>query len=158
MSFGFDIEVSLIPALLMGLFGGAHCVAMCGGVSSVLCSGATRPTQHVLAYNAGRMASYTLLGLVVGSLGTLQLGLPVDVVRFGFRGLAAVCMLTVGLHLVGLPSAIKTIEAAGAPLWRRAAPVARRFFPLRTPLHAFAAGGLWSLMPCGLLYGALALA
>lgn len=148
----------IVPALLMGVFGGAHCVAMCGGVSSMLCAGQGRPSGFSLAYNAGRVASYTLLGLIVGSLGTLDLGLPMDALRFGLRALAAVCMLTVGLHLIGLPSFVKALESVGAPLWRRVAPVARRLLPLRSPWHALAAGSLWALMPCGLLYGALALA
>ncbi|HVH47936.1 MAG TPA: sulfite exporter TauE/SafE family protein [Labilithrix sp.] len=146
-------------AFLMGLFGGAHCVAMCGGVSSLLCSGQpVRSARFALAYNAGRVASYTLLGLLVGSLGTMRLGLPMDVVRFGLRALAALCMLTVGLHLVGLPSFVKALESVGAPIWRRVAPLARRLLPLRSPWQALAAGGLWAFMPCGLLYGALALA
>lgn len=149
----------VVSALLMGLFGGAHCVTMCGGVSSLLCTGQPSPSsRYSVAYNAGRVASYTLLGLVVGSLGTLNLGVSMDVVRFGLRALAAICMLTVGLHLVGLPSFVKALEQAGAPVWRRVAPLARRLLPLRTPWHALAAGGLWALMPCGLLYGALALA
>jgi len=149
----------VVSALLMGVFGGAHCVAMCGGVSSLLCSGQPSPSsRYSLAYNAGRVASYTLLGLAAGALGSSSFGLPTDGVRFGLRALAALCMLTVGLHLVGLPSFVKLLERAGSPLWRRVAPLARRLLPLRTPWHALAAGGLWAFMPCGLLYGALALA
>ena len=149
----------VVSALLMGLFGGAHCITMCGGVSSLLCAGRPSPSsRYALAYNAGRVASYTLLGLVAGALGTLPFGMPMDVVRFALRALAAICMLTVGLHLVGLPSFVKALERAGTPVWRRVAPLARRLLPLRTPWHALAAGGLWALMPCGLLYGALALA
>ena len=32
----------LASAFLMGLFGGVHCVTMCGGVVSVLCTAAPR--------------------------------------------------------------------------------------------------------------------
>lgn len=148
----------LVPALLMGLFGGAHCVVMCGGVSSSLCAGRPRSTGLSLAYNAGRVTSYGLLGLAVGALGSLQLGATMEALRFTLRALAAICMLTVGLHLVGLPSFVKLLESAGAPLWRRALPLTRRLLPLRSPWHALAAGGLWAFMPCGLLYGALAVA
>ncbi len=149
----------VVSALLMGVFGGAHSVAMCGGVSSLLCTGQRSPSpRYSLAYNAGRVASYALLGLAAGALGTLSFGLPMDVVRFALRALAAMCMLTVGLHLIGLPSFVKALERVGEPVWRRVAPFARRLLPLRTPWHALAAGGLWALMPCGLLYGALALA
>jgi uncharacterized protein len=38
------------------------------------------------------------------------------------------------------------------------ASAAKRLLPLRSPMQAFAAGLLWAFMPCGLLYGALALA
>ena len=50
------------------------------------------------------------------------------------------------------------LESLGAPLWRKLAPSTRRFLPLRSPAHALVLGGIWGLMPCGLLYGALALA
>ena len=179
-----------MSALVMGLFGGVHCVAMCGGVVGVLCSAAPRcPTAgglgrgsgsesesaggsesagesgrmrqvpYWLAYNAGRIASYTLLGFLFATLGTLSTGVfPLDGVRYMLRAVAALCMLAVGLHLAGLPSVVKGLESLGAPLWRRLAPLTKRFLPLRTPWHALVLGGLWGMMPCGLLYGALALA
>lgn len=153
-------------AFVMGLFGGAHCVAMCGGVVSVLCSAAPRcgaarreAPLHWAAYNAGRVACYTVLGAIVGGLGSLSTGaIPLDALRFLLRALAAVCMLAVGLHLVGLPSTVKAVESLGAPLWRRLSPLAKRMLPLRSPVHAFALGGVWGFMPCGLLYAAFALA
>jgi len=162
----------VVSAIMMGLFGGLHCVAMCGGVVSVLCSAAPRcPSRredgaaelarapYWLAYNAGRIGSYTLLGLLFGSLGTLSTGaFPLDGLRFFLRALAALCMLSVGLHLMGLPSVMNGVEALGAPLWRRLSPLTKRLLPLRTPSHAFALGAVWGLMPCGLLYGAMALA
>ncbi len=160
----------VVSAFVMGLFGGAHCVAMCGGVVGVLCSAAPRcpsaqkPSRlsqvpYWLAYNGGRIASYTLLGALFGALGTLSTGVfPLDGVRFALRAVAALCMLAVGLHLAGLPSVIRGVEALGAPLWRKVSPLTKRFLPLRTPWHALVLGGLWGLMPCGLLYGALALA
>lgn len=160
----------VVSAFVMGLFGGAHCVAMCGGVVGVLCSAAPRcpsaqkdsklsRAPYWLAYNGGRVASYTLLGALFGALGTLSTGVfPLDGVRFALRAVAALCMLAVGLHLAGLPSIIRGVEAIGAPLWKRVSPLTKRFLPLRTPWHALVLGALWGLMPCGLLYGALALA
>lgn len=164
----------VVSAFVMGLFGGVHCVAMCGGVVGVLCSAAPRcpsaasasgsrasrlsQLPYWLAYNGGRVASYTLLGALFGALGTLSTGVfPLEGFRFALRGVAALCMLAVGLHLAGLPSVIRGVEAVGAPLWRKVSPLTRRFLPLRTPWHALVLGGLWGLMPCGLLYGALAL-
>src|SRR5262249_14251875 len=83
---------------------------------------------------------------------------PLEGVQFALRALAAVCMLTVGLHLAGLPSFVKMLESVGVPVWERVAPVARRLLPIRSPIAAFGVGALWGLMPCGLLYGARALA
>lgn len=163
----------VVSAFLMGLFGGVHCVAMCGGVVGVLCSAAPRcPTANAakassglsrlpywLGYNGGRLGSYTLLGLLFGTLGTLSTGVfPLEPMRFLLRAIAALCMLAVGLHLAGLPSVVKGLESIGAPLWRRLSPLTRRFLPLRSPWQAVMLGGVWGLMPCGLLYGALALA
>lgn len=162
----------VLTGLFMGLFGGLHCVAMCGGVVGVLCTAAprcasagggpggekARQAPYWLAYNAGRLGSYTMLGLLFGTLGTLSTGaFPLDGLRFGLRAIAALCMLFVGLHLMGLPSIMRGVESIGAPIWRRVSPLTRRFLPLRTPRHALVLGGMWGLMPCGLLYGALAL-
>jgi uncharacterized protein len=153
----------LVSALLMGLFGGAHCAAMCGGVAGVLCSATPRDVPrkaaYVGAYNVGRVGSYAVLGLVFGALGTLATGaLPLDGVRFALRGLAAVFLLAVGLHLAGLPTLVRRLESVGAPLWRRLAPITRRLLPIRSPVHAGLIGALWGLMPCGMLYSAFALA
>lgn len=143
----------LVPAFSMGLFGGMHCVAMCGSASSVLCA---RKGAYTLSFNLGRAAGYVLLGAAAGAVGSWTVGHGIDGLRFAFRALAATTMLLVGLHLAGLPSFIGLFERAGAPLWRRVAPITQRLLPLRTAWHATAAGMLWSLMPCGLLYAALA--
>jgi sulfite exporter TauE/SafE len=147
----------VVSALLMGLLGSGHCVAMCGGISSVVCAGGPKG-RYAIAYNTGRILSYSVVGIAAGTLGSLPIGVPLDVLRFALRALAAVCLLSVGLHLVGLPSFVRAIESAGAPVWRRVAPLAKRMLPLRSSAQAFAAGGLWAFMPCGLLYGAVSLA
>jgi uncharacterized protein len=158
-----DVWALLVSAFFMGLFGGAHCVTMCGGVVSVLCSATPRAlprkTLYVLAYNAGRIAGYVSLGAAFGAIGSLSSGIfPLGGVRLALRGFAAVLMLAVGLHLAGFPSLVRSVEALGAPLWRRIRPLAERLLPIRSPLRAVVVGMLWGLLPCGLLYGALAIA
>jgi sulfite exporter TauE/SafE len=143
----------LLPALSMGLFGSIHCVTMCGSASSVLCA---KKGRYSLAFNAGRVLGYVTLGFAAGAVGSWTVGHGIDGLRFAFRALAATTMLMVGLHLAGLPSFVRLFEAAGGPLWRRVAPIAARLVPLRTAWQALAAGALWALMPCGLLYAALA--
>lgn len=58
-------------AFILGLASGFHCIGMCGPLVMALPHGGTSRrflTGRVL-YNVGRMMTYTLLGLVFGSLG-----------------------------------------------------------------------------------------
>jgi sulfite exporter TauE/SafE len=155
----------LVSALLMGLLGSSHCVVMCGGVVAMTCSalplarrgrvGAQLP--YVLAYNAGRIASYAAAGAVAGALGaTLASFGVVERAQLGLRVAAGVMMIAVGLYVAGLARALRWLERAGEPAWRRIAPIARRLVPVRSPPQALALGLLWGWMPCGLVYAALA--
>ncbi len=60
-------------ALLMGLIGGPHCLAMCGGACAALTSrcGGSRPQQALLAWQIGRLVAYSAAGAVVASSVTL---------------------------------------------------------------------------------------
>jgi uncharacterized protein len=147
----------VLSTFAMGLFGGVHCATMCGGVASVVCANASG-TRHAIAFNAGRITAYSALGVAAGAMGALPSGPYLDVLKLVFRATAVIATLTVGLHLVGLPSFVRALEAAGGPLWKRISPYAARLLPLRSTWHALFAGALWAFMPCGLLYAALAVA
>lgn len=154
-------------AWLMGFFGSTHCVVMCGGVVATVCStmdlrkrpSPARQAPLVLAYNAGRIASYTAAGAAAGSVGAAvgSLG-PVDHARLALRLAAGVVMLLVGAYVSGFGGALRWAERAGMPLWNRVRPWALRLVPLRTLPAAFALGLVWGWMPCGLVYAALAAA
>jgi sulfite exporter TauE/SafE len=154
-------------AFVMGLLGSAHCVAMCGGVVGVLCAGMpvqlrTRPVRQLpftLAYNAGRLASYTMAGLLAGGVGALATDLaPIRFGQLALRCLAGALMVGVGLYLAGLWPSFARLEHLGAPVWKRVQPLVRRLLPVRSPVRAAAVGLLWGAMPCGLVYAALGLA
>jgi len=72
------------------------------------------------------------------------------------RLLAGALMVAIGLRLAGWTDALRWIERTGASVWRLVAPLARRWVPIRSPATAFALGLVWGLMPCGLIYAALA--
>jgi sulfite exporter TauE/SafE len=157
----------LVSALVMGLLGSTHCVVMCGGVVAMTCSALplsrrARPSvqlPYVLAYNAGRIASYAMAGAAVGALGgTLASFGAVEHVQLGLRLAAGAMMVAVGLYVAGLARALTWVERAGAPVWRRIAPFAKRLVPVRSPLAALALGAMWGWLPCGLVYAALAAA
>ena len=54
-----------------GLFGGLHCVGMCGPIAMTLFSQGKNKRQWpgILLYNSGRIMSYALLGGIMGLIG-----------------------------------------------------------------------------------------
>ena len=69
------IELSLISAFLVGLLGGGHCIGMCGGIVSAVSMHLPNQTKSqtkilfLIAYNVGRILSYTLAGALAGLVG-----------------------------------------------------------------------------------------
>jgi hypothetical protein len=155
---------SLLTAWLVGLLGGVHCVGMCGGVVATLTAGLPRAqrTQIVrqlpfqLAYNGGRILSYTLAGALMGALGAAALDfLPVHLAQRVLYALAAAFMLALGLYLGGWWQGLTRLERFGGLLWRRIEPLGRRFIPVRHWWQALAVGLVWGWLPCGLVYSVL---
>jgi len=161
---------ALLPAMLaLGLASGLHCVGMCGGIVGAFSSRRLIPIadasraapewRRQLAFNAGRISTYALAGAAVGALGgavpLMQGALPAQTVLFV---LANGVLVLVGLHLAGAGRLAGRLEGLGAPLWRRVQPAAARLMGARAPLAAYGAGLLWGLLPCALVYGALAVA
>jgi sulfite exporter TauE/SafE len=154
----------LLSAAIMGLLGSTHCVAMCGGVVAVACGALPTARRekpfaqvpYTLAYNAGRIASYTFAGALAGTLGSTLASLGfAERALLALRVIAAALMIAVGLYLAGFAKVLRWAERAGEPVWRLVAPVARRLVPVRTPGHALVLGLMWGWMPCGLVYAAL---
>lgn len=151
------IETSFLVLFLAGLLGGGHCIGMCGGIVTAL--SLNLPEQRrgfiLLSYNIGRMASYVLIGALLGGLAQAGLSLlQVRPLQIGLYLLANVMIIGVGLYLAGLSPAITRIEAIGKPVWRRLQPLLAPLLPIRHPGQALLAGALWGWLPCGLVYSA----
>lgn len=137
----------------MGLASGMHCLGMCGGIATAfsvrqVVFSKKRILQRQLLFNAGRVTSYALAGLVAGATGALFHGSAL------LYALVNVLLIFVGLQLCGVRTPMGWLERLGAPLWRRVQPLAVKLFSI----NAYAGGMLWGLIPCGLVYGALAAA
>ncbi len=148
-------------AFLLGVFGSGHCLGMCGGIASALglaSRGAdgTPSRMAPLLHGAGRLTTYALLGAVLGGLGhatDVLLGLGP-----WLRSAAGLLVVLFGLQLMGLRIGGDRIERGGLALWRRIAPMTARLRGDYTAPRALMLGGLWGLLPCGLVYSAAAAA
>jgi sulfite exporter TauE/SafE len=150
-------------AFLLGLAASGHCLVMCGGISAALGAVTARradgkPRRNLLvAYQLGRVASYTLAGLLIGGIaGSAILMLDDDALRIGLRA------TTAGVLLIGALVAFGALRdpghGLGRALWSRLAPLGRRLLPVTTASRAFAFGMLWGWMPCGFVYTVLLIA
>lgn len=171
-------ETGYIAVFLIGLLGGTHCVGMCGGIVGALSAGVPGALQNVsvggaaanaslgvshwqlhLAYNAGRIASYTAAGALLGAVGGLGMVLNnVLPVQMALYVVANAMLIALGLYLTGITGLLAPVERLGHRLWVRIQPLTRRFLPARSIAQALPLGLLWGFLPCGLVYSVLATA
>ena len=159
----------LVTAFLIGLAGGVHCVAMCGGIVSALnlgngslpahAGGSLAPLSRQLGYSLGRVASYTFAGAVAGGAGGMSLlyrdVLPAQVVLLvAANGL----IVLLGLYLAGIGTAVLALERAGGFVWTTLRRLGARLSPADSGARAVGVGLAWGFLPCGLVYSVLAMA
>lgn len=153
-------------ALLMGLAGGPHCVAMCGAASAavirivpVAAPAGARPAGGAAlaaqaAFHIGRIASYAVAGAVAAA--------SVNSLAEAGTQVAALKPLWMLLHVFVFAWGAMLAVAGRQPVWaqRIGRTLEARLRPLAasTPWGVLATGALWVAMPCGLLYSALLLA
>ena len=152
-------EFSIIAVFFAGLLGGVHCLGMCGSIVGILTAqlpkDGTRWPFH-LAYNSGRIASYTLAGALAGSIGQAGFLLrDVAPVQYLLFALSSLMLIALGLYLAGIWNMVRRIEQVGRLLWQRIQPLTRPLLPVTTPTRALLLGALWGWLPCGLVYSVL---
>lgn len=145
-----------LTALLMGLAGGPHCVAMCGAACAGLGQAAgERKLQALSVFQLGRLIGYSLLGALAA--------ISVQGLGWLTTQSAALRPLWTLLHLAAMALGILLMLQARQPVWldqsaRRLWAKVRQFQARRSVLAPLVVGVLWALMPCGLLYSALMVA
>jgi len=148
----------LVSALVLGFFGSAHCLGMCGGIAAAL--GQALPPESTLrgvlragVYSLGRITSYAMAGAAVGFFGeAFAAGSGLSI---ALRVLAGLLILAFGLHVAGWWNGLAAIERIGLVGWRKLAPLARRIGRPDRLWKTFALGMVWGWLPCGLVYAAL---
>ena len=143
----------LTAAALAGLAGSPHCMAMCGAA----CAGVGgHDARRAFAFQAGRLAGYAALGAVAAaSAGALQWVAAHAALLKPLWGMFHVAVIVLGASLLWLGTQPAWVERGAQQVWRA---LRVRTLALDTVRWPFAAGALWALLPCGLLYAALMLA
>jgi len=146
----------MVSVFSAGLLSGVHCAGMCGGIVGAVSMQLPRsrwPVLYHLAYNSGRLLSYTTAGVIVGALGKsgliLKGILPVQQTLFA---LASIMLIAMGFYLVGIWQGVRHIENAGGMLWKKIQPYGRGLLPADSLPKVFGLGVLWGWLPCGLVY------
>ncbi|MEX2474792.1 sulfite exporter TauE/SafE family protein [Marinobacter sp.] len=155
------LYLSYSGAFLIGLLGSTHCLGMCGGISASLSMALPvgkgfriRQTVMLLAFNAGRIGSYTLIATLIALLSTTAAAQWSELAPL-LRAIAGILLILMGLSMAQWWQGIRHIERVGAPVWARVAPLTRQFVPVRHRWQAIALGALWGWLPCGLVYSTL---
>lgn len=140
-------------AFFTGLFGGLHCVAMCGPLVMALPVGQSSWWFNLiqrLLYQFGRILTYSVLGFMAGFIGS----------RFNILGLQQVLSVVTGIFLI----TIALLHFSGKKITRftdfqvkMVAPIASLMGRwLGKPYGGLFAGTLHGLLPCGMVYMAMA--
>ncbi|MBV1913465.1 MAG: sulfite exporter TauE/SafE family protein [Cycloclasticus sp.] len=154
-------ESTYFIAFIFGFLGSTHCVPMCGGIVGILSQQTNSSPQQAitktLSYNAGRLLSYSFIGLLAGGISQAALS-PLDsksLMQFSHI-LTSVFMLAFGFYLLGWLNFLSYLERLGQRLWKHISPLGRRLLPIQNKRSAFFLGIIWGWLPCGLVYSALA--
>lgn len=139
-------------AFLLGLAGGLHCVGMCGGIVMALTLGSRGPWwPGVATYHATRITSYAILGALAGAVGGAGTAMGA---QKGLSVAAGFAMVIFAFQLGGfIPESFFKLPGLAPPAkyLRKAAN--------GKSITAWGVVGFFNgLLPCGLVYAALALA
>ena len=127
---------------IVGVLTSIHCVGMCGGI--MLSQSINKDSKSkfdsvrpALLYNAGRVLSYTVIGGIVGALGSV-LSLSISA-KAGLQIFAGVFMVIMGLNMSGF----SLFRKLNFKLPRPACSIKKK------PKTPFLVGVLNGLLPCG---------
>jgi len=145
-----------ITALIMGLAGGPHCVAMCGAACAGIGHAAgVQQNRALLSFQLGRWLGYSLMGglaaFSVQALGWLTVE---SVALRPVWSMLHVAAMVLGLLLIWQAKQPVWLDQSAQNLWAKI----RKLNLNMGKVAPVGVGVLWAFMPCGLLYSALMVA
>lgn len=150
MQFFYAISIGLS----IGLLGSLHCVGMCGPLALALPFNMLKgfaKRKAILLYNTGRVFTYSVMGLVIGLIGR----------GFSFFGWQQGLSITAGIFILLVLFAGNSIKPIAAILQKAGNFVSTKLTVSMQASHYSVNGFLLvgilnGLLPCGLVYMALA--
>jgi len=143
----------IITAFLLGLAGSVHCIGMCGplAMSVPVPGGKYARMTAAFLYNAGRVATYSIFGLLMGALGR-------SFAWFGWQQRFSLVLGSLILLFVLVPglSNNRWLSSEAGKIFMSLRKKFRSVLFKGTPGSIFLSGVLNGLLPCGLVYLALA--
>lgn len=145
----------LWSAFLMGFFGSLHCSGMCGPLTLLLPNDKKKYPTFFLGrtlYNLGRILTYALLGLLIGYIGQ-------NTTFFISKGVLSVwlgCVILIGLFISGNFVQNKYLYNKLSSITSKLKSGFRKSFDANYFTGQFIFGTINGLLPCGLVYAALA--
>ncbi|MCG3167136.1 MAG: hypothetical protein POELPBGB_02920 [Bacteroidia bacterium] len=145
----------LWAAFTLGLLGSFHCIGMCGPIALALPVGGKSTAERLVAafiYNSGRILTYSLFGILFGIIGK----------TFALAGWQQAFSITVGVLIVlsilvpGILGSGTRISGFAYGFTSSIKSGMKNFFQQRTFYSFFFIGMLNGLLPCGLVYLAVA--
>ncbi len=145
---------------LLGLLGTGHCIGMCGPLIFALPGRTGRLLPHLL-YHLGRVATYTVIGGIMGGIGQLMAGAAagsagVVVIKVALWLIASALLLVLGITRLGIirePGWLNAVSPERIPGFKSALEGAAGD---RAHSAFFWMGLMLGFLPCGLSYGAFA--
>ena len=145
----------LITAFVLGIMGSFHCAGMCGPIAIALPLHGNSVGGKIFGgslYNLGRTTTYGIMGALFGMLGQ---GLAL----IGFQQKISVIMGSLMIISVLFPALFRnqySMEKSWISLVGKLKSTIGRMFSIRSYQSLFFIGMLNGLLPCGLVYMALA--
>ncbi|GMV32664.1 MAG: sulfite exporter TauE/SafE family protein [Chloroflexi bacterium CFX1] len=141
----------MLASFLLGLLGSlGHCVGMCSAI--VILFNRQPAFRNKFAWalaHAGRITSYSLLGLIFGAFG--QTLWAFKNLQAAFSILFAIAAFYMAAAFIGLTPSPEILFPGWMQRWGK---LMRGYNPA-SPLSPYLLGLLWGLLPCGLVLTAL---
>lgn len=147
--------MEIISGFVVGILGSMHCVGMCGPIALAIPHKSTNKTSIAIDnifYNGGRIITYMILGTILGLIGS----------AISFSGLQEKLSIVIGVLMLVLtfaPKMFKVSNKANNFFYSGVGKLKSyfsTFLKRRGKLALLSLGLLNGLLPCGLVYVALA--